>query len=86
MKKKLLIMVFALGLFLLAGCGQKFIKSDDTESKYAYGWTVNKDSTITVRIKDKWDKDCVWKAEYNEEILHCEPGRKKGSSVRYAPP
>ena len=81
MKKKLLIMVFALGLTLLVGCGQKFIKSGDTESKYAYGWTVNEDNTITVRIKDKWEKDCFWQTEYDEEGLYCKPGKKDGSFV-----
>ena len=81
MKKKLLIIVFALGLFALAGCGQKFVESGDTESKYAYGWTLNEDDTITVRIKDEWEEGCVWKAEYNEEVLHCEPGEKEGSFV-----
>ena len=81
MKRKLLIMVFALGLILLVGCGQKFINSGDTESRYAYGWIENKDGTITVRIKDKWDKDCVWKAECDDEVLYCESGKKDGSFV-----
>ena len=81
MKKKLLLIVFALGLLLLVGCGQKFIKSDDTESKYPCGWVVNKDGTVTLRVKGKWDKDCAWRAEYDESAFHCEPGRRKGSFV-----
>ena len=81
MKKKLWILVLALGLLMLAGCGQKYVKSDDNESKYDYGWVVNKDNTVTLRVKGKWDKDCVWRAEYDESILNCEPGKKKGSFV-----
>ena len=80
MKKKLWLMVFALGLtLLLVGCGQKFIKSGDTDSKYDYGWIVNKDNTVTIRVKGKWEKDCIWQAECDESLLHCEPQKKKGS-------
>ena len=80
-KKRRLIILLALGLVLLTGCGLRFTESNDSTSKYAYGWKTNSDNTVTVRIKGKWDKDCTWRAEYDDKVLRCEPGKGRGRFV-----
>ena len=68
MKKLLAAILIAMSLLSLAGCG-KMNNSGDDASLYPYGWKENRDGTLTVEIRGKWEDECVWRAVYDEFAL-----------------
>ena len=81
--KRLIIFILALAAArMVAGCGKNYVDSGDTESLYPYSWCVNSDQSVTFKIDGQWDKECAWRAEYDEEVLACEVG-KKGNTFTF---